>query len=232
MEELFEKIEKINANKKSIYQIETWPISKKIFLKGVEKANTFLNGKLPIEFEQFYSISMNLELNTIKKTKYYNKETQLSYLFSLENAFDKFKPNPERILVKQSDYLKIKKSFPNAKYFSAEFSNHEKYNEITRQKVLIHISGTTYSIVVDFYDNSDRGYTLKLLEARNDEICVIHLSFAEFLNYYIYFGVEDYWFMLFTNEYKSTVKNLNTIKGLFGDLETHQDKIKELEKLI
>jgi hypothetical protein len=71
-----------------------------------------------------------------------------------------------------------------------------------------------------------------LLEARNDEICVIQLSFTEFLNYYIYFGVEDYWFMLFINEYKSTVKNLNTIKGLFGDLETHQNKIKELEHFI
>ena len=201
-------------------------------MSGVQKAKEFLNGKLPTEFEQFYSISMNLELTTIKKTKYYNKETRLSYLFSLESAFDKFKPNPERILVKPNDYLKIKKSFPNSKYFSAEFSNHEKYNEITRQKVLIHISGTTYSIVVDFYDNNDRGYTLKLLEARNDEICVIQLSFTEFLNYYIYFGVEDYWFMLFINEYKSTVKNLNTIKGLFGDLETHQNKIKELEHFI
>ena len=144
---------------------------------------------------------------------------------SLNSAFDKFKPNPERIIEETRDYIKIKKSFPCARYLPLECYGHESFNEITRQKVLVPILGIGDSITVDFYENNERGYALKYLDTRNSTLYAIDLSLTEFLGYYIYFGTANYWFFPFIRSKKLCVNDLSELKGFFGNLKPHQSKI-------
>ncbi len=230
--ELIETINLINSQKNSIYKIETWTDDNKVLNKAVEKAQKFLNGKLPIELIEFYSKTFRIELITSKKTKYYPKEYRLSSVFSLENTFDKFKPHPVPLTEKPTEYVKTKKSHACSNYFPVEYSDDKKYNEITRQKVLIPIYGTSSVIKLDFYEKNENGYTLKYLESRNSEIYPINLSFTQFMDFHVYFGTENYWFFPFIKEYKSDFKGLTTLRNMFGDLESHKNKIIELEELI
>jgi|GEM_PF-7025552 len=232
MKKVFETIAIINADKNSFYSILTSATETKLISKGFEKAQLFLNNKMPEEFIEFYSHALGLTLITTKKTKYYEKEHDFDNFFSLVTAFDNFKENPDRIEQKTNEYLKVKKSFPCARYFPLECNGSENFNEITRQKVLVSIVGTGNSITVDFYDNNKRGYTLKYLDARNSALYPLELSLTDFLSYYIYFGSTDYWFFPFIKSERLMVNNLNELKGLFGGLITHQEKIEEIEKLM
>jgi hypothetical protein len=232
MKKIVETIALINADKNANYSIVTCSNETLLISKGLKKAQLFLEGKLPGEFIEFYSNALGLTLVTTKKTKYYDKEHDFDQFFSLTAAFDKFKPNPERILEKPKDYIKAKKSYPCSRYFPLEYSDHENFNEITRQKVLVPILGTSNSITVDFYENNERGYTLKYLDARNSTLYSLDLSLTNFLSYYIYFGTANYWFFPFITSEKLMVTDLSELKGFFGKLETHQEKILELEKLM
>lgn len=156
----------------------------------------------------------------------------MSSVFSLENTFDKFKPHPVPLTEKPTEYVKTKKSHACSNYFPVEYSDDKKYNEITRQKVLIPIYGTSSVITLDFYENNESGYTLKYLESRNSEIYPINLSFTQFMDFHVYFGTENYWFFPFIKEYNSDFKDLTTLRNMFGDLESHKNKIIELEELI
>ncbi len=230
--ELIQTINLINSQKNAIYEIETWADDTKVLNKAVEKAQKFLNGKLPIELIEFYSNTFRIELITSKKTKHYPKEYRLSSVFSLENTFDKFKPHPVPLTEKPTEYVKTKKSHACSNYFPVEYSDEKKYNEITRQKVLSPIYGTSSVITIDFYENNENGYTLKYLESRNSEIFPINLSFTKFMDFHVYFGTENYWFFPFIKELESEFKDLSSLKDIFGEMESHKIKITELEQLI
>jgi hypothetical protein len=232
MKKIFETIALINADKNANYSIVTCSNDTLLISKDIKKAQLFLDGKLPEEFIEFYSNALGLMLLTTKKTKYYAKEHDFDIFFSLAAAFDKFKPNPERIVEKSKDYIKVKKSYPCSRYFPLKCNNNENFNEITRQKILVPILGTGNSITVDFYENNKRGYTLKYLDTRNSSLYSIDLSLTDFLNYYIYFGTANYWFLPFIKSEKLMVSDLTELKGFFGELKTHHEKIKELEKLM
>jgi hypothetical protein len=157
MKKIFETITLINADKNANYSIVTCSNDTLLISKDIKKAQLFLDGKLPEEFIEFYSNALGLMLLTTKKTKYYAKEHDFDIFFSLAAAFDKFKPNPERIVEKSKDYIKVKKSYPCSRYFPLKCNNNENFNEITRQKILVPILGTGNSITVDFYENNKRG---------------------------------------------------------------------------
>jgi hypothetical protein len=232
MKKIFETIALINADKNANYSIVTCCNDALLISKDIKKAQLFLDGKLPEEFIEFYSNALGLMLLTTKKTKYYPKEHDFDNFFSLTAAFDKFKPNPDRILENSKDDIKVKKTYPCARYFPLECNNNKNFNEITRQKILVPIRGTGNAITVDFYENNKRGYTLKYLDSRNSYPYSIDLSLTDFLNYYIYFGTANYWFFPFIKSEKLMVSDLTELKGFFGELKTHQEKIKELEKLM
>ncbi|MEN9640619.1 MAG: hypothetical protein RLZZ262_2488 [Bacteroidota bacterium] len=232
MTQLFDEIEKLNSEQK-LYFIRTQPISKKIFLKPLEKAQSFLSNKFPKDFHDFYSTTIDLKLCYMDKSGDWDPNRTISAVCWLEKMFDKFKQHPEPFTEKQKDYIKVKASYPCSKWFPSEFKDHKLFNEISRQKVLIEIEGTTGVISVDFYTESKNGYVLKYFDARNPEsICEIHLTLPEFLNYYIYFGTFDHWFFAFTKKGMYTLKNINQIKQEFGKLNTHKQKIVELEQRI
>jgi hypothetical protein len=232
MKNLFDSIALINADKKASYSIVTCSNDTLFISKDIKKAQLFLDGKLPEEFIEFYSNALGLMLLTTKKSKYYGKEHDFDNFFSLTAAFDMFKPNPERIIEKSKDFIRVKKSYPCSRYFPQECIGNENFNEITRQKVLVPILGSGNSITVDFYDSNKRGYTLKYLDTRNSSLYSIDLSLTDFLNYFIYFGTANYWFFPFIKSEKLMVNDLTELKGFFGELETHQDKISELENLL
>lgn len=238
MKHIFNEIEKINAGQK-LYFVKIPPLSKKIFLKPVEKAKIFLDNKFPKEFETLFSNAIELGLYYKDKSGDWDPDKKIANVFGPKKMFDEFKQHPEPLTQEQNDYIKIKKSFPCSAYFPEELNNYNLFNEITRQKVLIPIIGTTNSITVDFYTSHKKGYVLKFLDARNPEnICELDLTLTQFLEYFIYFGTFDYWFLAFAKKSPHKKKkiyslaHINEIKREFGKLSTHHKKITELEKLV
>lgn len=232
MKHIFDEIEKINAGQ-NFYTIKTNPISKKIFLRPITRAQTFLNNKFPIEFQEFYSNTIDLDYHLIGPKDRLGYEPGLVKIVWLKRMFDDFKKNPEPLTEEQDTFITVKKSYPFSKLLPCEFHDYQVFNEVTRQKLFIDIEGTGNAIFVDFYTKNEKGYSLKFFEVRNPEcISEINLTLAEFLNYFIYFGITDYWFFAFINNESYTLTNIDQIKKDFGKLSTHKQKIEGLERLI
>ncbi len=232
MKHIFDEIEKINAGQ-NFYNIKTSPISKKIFLRPIAKAQTFLNNKFPIEFQEFYSSTIDLDFHLIGPRDRLGYEPGLVKIVWLKRMFDDFKKNPEPLTEEQENFIKVKASYPFSKCFPYEFYDYQLFNEVTRQKLFIDIEGTGNAIFVDFYTQNEKGYALKFFAVRNPEhISEINLTLTEFLNYFIYFGITDYWFFAFINNDFCSLTDIDQIKKDFGKLSTHKQKIEELERLI